>query len=155
MHHSYRDITDRLAEHPRWWDEHAVPRYCAFSPDETANIYAEEVVLLHIICQGCSARFDVCMSSDMMMIALRSGDTSHLSGDDFRQRIRDRSLASAILADQIHYGDPPNYGCCAAGPTMNSVPMYVKEFWLRRPLLNWIRIPQLEREIDPDWWKDK
>lgn len=31
----------------------------------------------------------------------------------------------------IHYGDPPNVGCCPAGPTMNCWDLRVLEFWER------------------------
>jgi hypothetical protein len=40
MYRRYDDILSRIAEEPTWFDEHAVPRYCTFAPDQIANIYA-------------------------------------------------------------------------------------------------------------------
>jgi hypothetical protein len=128
VNHHYPDIVDRLGT-PQWWDEHAVPRYCTFAPQHAANIYAAEVCLLEIACQDCATAFRVCMSVGPL----------------------DGSLAGAVEADTIHYGDPPNAGCCAAGPTMNSVPLRVLEFWAQGgpgpQRFDWIRRPKLERVI--------
>lgn len=56
----------------------------------------------------------------------------------------------------LHYGDPPNVGCCPSGPSMNSVPREVLEVWtLERPdgvWPEWKRHPDLEgRDLTPDW----
>jgi hypothetical protein len=40
----YEDILSRIAEPPRGFDEHGVPRYCDFAPHRIANIYAREIV---------------------------------------------------------------------------------------------------------------
>ena len=40
MNTSYYDITSKIDEHPQWWDEHAVPRYCKFGPGLAADIYS-------------------------------------------------------------------------------------------------------------------
>lgn len=127
MHHHYRDIRDRIAELPKWWDENGVPRYSDFDPQEAANIYAPHAVLLLIECQGCGTEFKVCMTDSVF----------------------DRKkLPDLIEADEIHYGDPPNTGCCPAGPTMNSIPLRVLECWRR---WNGRRMPELERAIACDW----
>lgn len=154
MNHHYNDIRSRIAEPPSWFDENAVPRYCPFSPDETANIYAKEVVLLRVACQNCERDFDVCMSwSDM----------DHVRGVE--------RLSRDIKERKIRYGDPPNVECCASGPTMNSVPIRVLEFW-RHPDLprqsnpntpyrmpadapRWERVPALEIEVTPGWAADR
>jgi hypothetical protein len=129
VNHHYADITEKLGD-PLWWDEAAVPRYCEFGPEVVANIYAREVALLHIECQACRRRFMVAMSS-----------ASH-----------EAALGQQIEADEIHYGDPPNYGCCAAGPTMNSVPRRVIEFWaLAHVSFDWKRLPDLERDLECEW----
>lgn len=124
MNHHYRDIRDRLGA-PAWWDDAAVPRYCDFSPHETNDIYARQAVLMEIACQDCGTRF---------LVALTVGPLSDLITD----------------IDTLHYGDPPNAGCCPAGPTMNSVPVRVVEFW-QRDSIDWERRPELEREIACDW----
>lgn len=135
MNHHYADIIERIPDAPKWWDEHAVPRYCDFDPTEIANIYAKECALLLIECQNCETPFHVCISRT-------AWETSENA----------RTLGSIVLDDEIHYGDPPNTGCCAAGATMNSVPVRVLEFWLRvNHDLEWRRQPGLEREIDPSW----
>lgn len=115
MHHHYSDIRSRIAEAPTWFDEHAVPRYCAFAPDEVANIYARQVALVDIACQGCGARFLVAFSwSDMEFVRGVPRTRVPLTPDDARG---------------LHYGDPPNVGCCPTGPTMNCDDLRVVEFW--------------------------
>lgn len=64
MNEHYKDIRSRLAEPPKWFDEHAVPRYCPFRPTRTANIYCDEAVLAVITCQGCGTPFRVAFSQD-------------------------------------------------------------------------------------------
>jgi len=87
--------------------------------------------------------------------------------------LRDRRperLSEQIAHGTIHYGDPPNAGCCAAGPTMNCWDLRVVEYWARsftlRRLLDptntsdtmkgdeclryeWTRVPAFEIEL-PD-----
>jgi hypothetical protein len=133
VNHHYNDIRSRIAEEPLWFDEHAVPRYNPFSPNETANIYGDESCLLLIECQACSHEFQVCLSRGSFMSDVPS-------------------LASLVESQQIHYGDPPNGGCCAAGPTMNSVPRRVLEFWRKSDdYLDWIRVPELEITVHAAW----
>lgn len=154
MNHHYSDITDKLGE-PKWWDEHAVPRYRDFAPGEVANIYASQVVLLRIACQNCGREFLVAMSCTAYdaygWIADR--DWRHTSGEPLTAvhgELPLGSLSGLVEADEIHYGDPPHAGCCPAGPTMNSVPREVVEFWERDPF-DWTRRPELERAIRCDW----
>lgn len=137
MHHHYRDITDKLGQ-PLWWDEYAVPRYCEFNPNEVADIYASEVCLLEIGCQNCGQGFKVAMSWSYMDRVIRDS----------------RSLSELIAINAIHYGDPPNNGCCPAGPTMNSIPIQVIEFWQKNRLER-ERKPELERGITPEWAEEE
>lgn len=139
MHHHYADIRDRIDEPPKWWDENAVPRYCDFEPGCTADIYANEVVLLQIECQACGYPFDVCISWPRVGV---NGNGAY---------INEPLDEDAIQA--LHYGDPPN-GCCGIGATMNSIPRRVLQFW-RRTELSWGRVPELEVPIDCDWWDDE
>lgn len=131
MHHHYRDITSRIDEAPSWWDENGVPRYGEFEPNASANIYARQVALLLIGCQGCGTEFRVCMTS---------GDY-----------LDDKPLSERITDDTIHYGDPPNANCCPAGPTMNSVPRRVLEFWEDNPREGTTRRPEFEVDVDCGW----
>ncbi len=142
MHHHYKDIIDRISDPPIWWDEYAVPRFEEFEPGDGAYIYADEVALLHVQCQGCGHDFRVCMS------------TSKTSRINLAESSEDNtvywsSLEEIIKARTIHYGDPPNF-CCAAGATMNSIPRRVLGYW-RRSHLDWIRITQNEIDINPEW----
>lgn len=139
MNHHYSDIRDKLGE-PLWFDEHAVPRYCDFAPNQTANIYADECVLYLIRCQNCNREFRVCEStsrSDVMLARHMGNDASMLS-----ERVA-----------HLHYGDPPNIQCCPSGPTMNSEPVRVLEFWSRvdSKFRDWSRRPELEIAIQCDW----
>lgn len=147
MNNDYLDIRARIKEPPRWWDEHAVPRYSEFSPDELADIYADECVLLEIRCQGCKRPFLVAMSvnrADRLML-----------GDD-----GPHAFPALIESNEIHYGDPPNVGCCPSGPTMSSEPVRVVEYWQLtndargRTAPEWKRDPSFERAIRPDWMEE-
>lgn len=120
MNYHYTDITDKLGE-PLWWDEYAVPRYCVFTPDVVADIYAREAVLAEISCQACDYRFKVAFSSSMLGI---------INGNS--------SLKDKILDKIIHYGDPPNNGCCSVGASMNSSFIKVMEFWERSEHTNFL-----------------
>lgn len=122
MHQHYEDILDRIDEPPTWFDEQGVPRYGAFSPDRLNNIYAHEAALAEITCQGCGRPFSVAM--------------------DGRYAGKGRGLCDDIRLGRLHYGDPPNMRCCAAGPTMNSVTHRVLEYWSR------------DSELRLDWQRD-
>lgn len=148
MNHHYEDIRSRIPEPPRWFDEHAVPRWSDFSPRETADIYARECCLVLIECQGCGHEFKVAFAWSSWDVILG----------------RHPKPLSETVKD-LHYGDPPNIGCCGAGPTMNSIPRRVLEFWQAKPIPTgtpmsvetfldgggWTRRPDLEVEIECDW----
>lgn len=139
MHESYSDITDRIAEPPRWYDEHAVPRYCDFEPGRVANIYATEAALIEVACQSCRRVFRVAVSSR-----------------ETRHRRPDLTISAAIESRTLAYGDPPNVGCCVAGPTMNSIPLRCLGYWRKqvgRPG-DWEPCGLVDRDIRPDWAKD-
>lgn len=135
MHHDYADIRDLILMAPFWFDEYAVPRYCEFHPSQLANIYASDAALAEIECQNCRTRFKVAFSR------------SHI--EDFLGD--DRATLQTRVSDQsLHYGDPPNIGCCPSGPTMNSDMRRVLEFWTRRKETSheWQRDPALEITFD-------
>lgn len=138
MKHRYSDITENIDERPQWWDEAGVPRYCEFSPRAVNNIYASEVALLEIACQSCQTRFQVAMSWHMRENLVRN------------ERFHIPPLHEQIKNNSIHYGDPPNYGCCPAGPTMNSIPLRVIEFW-QKQYLEFVRLPEYERKNECEW----
>ena len=153
MNCHYHDILSRIASPPLWWDENAVPRYEPFTPTACANIYADECVLLWIDCQACGRRFDVCLSSS------HGRASSHLALlNQARTGQLVPSLAEDVRTHAIHYGDPPNVDCCPAGPTMNSIPRRVIEFWRQARALQrldgtrgWERVADLEVDIRCDW----
>lgn len=132
MHHDYADIRNLIPMVPLWYDEHAVPRYRIFHPTHLANIYANEAVLAEIECQACGQRFKVAFARSSM--------------DDYLSNPQP-TLTTLICEQALGYGDPPNIGCCAAGPTMNSDMRRVLEYWTRRDL-DWERDPALEITFD-------
>lgn len=131
MLESYEDIRSRIPEEPQWWDEHGVPRYAPFHPRHCANIYADEAVLLLIACQNCRALFRVAMSFHSVPRRAEVGLV----------------LAEHIKNGTIHYGDPPNTGCCDPGASMNCEDLAVLEYW-RRSKFEWEREPGLERTLE-------
>ncbi|GGX57238.1 hypothetical protein GCM10007385_27620 [Tateyamaria omphalii] len=122
MHTHYRDILDRVSDPVLWFDEAAVPRFEPFSPKLTANIYAQEAVLVRIECQGCRTEFDVAFTSPAA--------SKPIEPDDTRYR-KYPLLQDYISSRKLHYGDPPNIRCCAAGASMNSIPKTVLEYWVK------------------------
>lgn len=120
-----------------WWDENGTPRFAAHDPKLCPDIYADEVALLEVACQGCDRRFAVQVSMGMRGRMTAGGAAM--------------SLESIIRSGVIHYGDPPNVDCCPAGPTMNVWDIRVIEFWTR--MLEggyvWSRVPELEINL-PD-----
>ncbi|MEM9638254.1 MAG: hypothetical protein AAGA94_11455 [Pseudomonadota bacterium] len=126
MHHHYGDILSRIAEPPLWFDENAVPRFDPFTVDRVANIYANEVALVRITCQGCKSSFDVAFSGVKVSRPLPADAKRDGPSPMIRDHIRARTL---------HYGDPPNIRCCAGGPSMNSVPRQVMEYWIKPVIL--------------------
>lgn len=126
MLHHYADIRERIVAHPMWWDEHGVPRYCPFAPNQCANIYAREAALVEIGCQACGSEFLVAFTA-----------SAH----------EGKRLAEQIRLGTLHYGDPPNAGCCPAGPTMNCDDRRVLQYW-RRTGFDWQRDPSLEIPLD-------
>jgi hypothetical protein len=137
MNAYYGDILERIAEKPKWWDENAVPRFCDFSPDQVANIYADEVALVEIRCQCCETPFLVAFS-------YRDIEAHEMFGGR-------RSLAERIKDRSLHYGDPPRTGCCLGGDTMNSEPHRVLQYWKKAGFREWEHAIDLEVDIRPDW----
>jgi hypothetical protein len=154
MHQHYGEIIERLGE-PRWWGEQGVPRYCPFSPGEADSIYADQVALVRIECQSCGHPFDVCYSSS-------HSDSLLEEREDLAAYIRATVLEESLfktgplrgMRRELHYGDPPNICCCAAGPTMTAIPVRVLEFWRRdrsSSREDWTRDPALEVDVEPSW----
>ncbi|PWE49178.1 hypothetical protein DEM26_15110 [Thioclava sp. NG1] len=121
MHCHYKDILSRIATPPDWFDENAVPRWGRFLPFSVANFYAKETALAEIRCQACQRIFQVAFSELNMQ-------PPRLKKELGEEHAR---LAEVIEAKLLHYGDPPNIDCCSSGPTMNSVPLRVLEYWHR------------------------
>jgi hypothetical protein len=148
----YGDILERISEPPSWWDTNGVPRYGAFDPRKT-SVYAHEVALLKVCCQECRREFAVALFYDL---------------DE-----PGRLLFEEIQRSSVHYGDPPRplgegkwgtdsdgtpmEGCCLSGPTMNSVPRQVLEYWHRGAdtEYGWVRDPTYELSLKPDWWDEE
>jgi hypothetical protein len=140
MYADYKDIRSRINEPPQWFDENAVPRYCTFHPSCLASIYAKEGVLAEITCQQCRNEFFVAFSElNMWQLIVATKNRT------------ERTLADLIRSKELHYGDPPNIGCCHGGETMNSAPRRVIEYWRRTPQMVWERDSSLEIDIQPLW----
>lgn len=66
MHHHYIDLLSAAKIPPLWWDENGTPRFAEHHPNMCPDIYADEVVLVVISCQGCGTEFPVQMSWSQM-----------------------------------------------------------------------------------------
>ena len=172
----------RCVAAPLWWDANGVPRFAAHHPKLCPDIYADQVALVRISCQGCGHEFLVQLHHSRMeraLEALRSTafcpitsleeavklarGASHPPPEEWTKRldaieadlVARRAVVPQTLADDvrdnsIHYGDPPNVGCCPAGPTMNCWNLSVVEFWHQRPVstFGWFRDHELEIDLN-------
>lgn len=141
MNVDYHDIIDRAGP-PDWWGPGGVPRYGRFDPS-AIDIYATQAALYEIECQGCRRRF-------------RVGETWSIAAAGMRARSSDFKaiMASAIRArleagESLHYGDPPNAGCCPSGPTMSSSFVRVLEYHEADDFA-WKRLPEVEALVQAD-----
>jgi hypothetical protein len=122
MKNKFSDILQRISEAPTWWDSNGTPRFGEFHPESCPNVYATEVALLRIACQGCGRLFDVELHADPYL----------------GKRLSDSPT-------EIYYNDPPNVGCCLVGPTMSSISLHVVQFWKRnRTSGAWFRVHEHE-----------
>jgi len=143
----YADIRSRIAEEPSWYDDNGVPRYGKFHPRNAPNIYANEVALVEIGCQGCDLTWLVSFTRSSM--------------DELREKITGRepvSIAESIRKGSLHYGDPPSHvETDHAGSTMNCLDWRVIEYWHKEEF-DWVRDHSLEIDL-PDWtdeeWGDR
>jgi len=155
MFHHYADILSRIAEPPRWWDEQGVPRYCEFAPHQLANIYANECALMAIECSGCGER---------IIAAIDDHTANEVRRIPWQERPRVK-IADLIRAGELDYGDPPNVGCCRAGPSQGAISHRVIEYWFRfqdsyfqpgssvrlvRGAMDWQRDRSLELAFNPE-----
>ena len=141
----FSDILSRIAEPPSWYDENGTPRWGDFEPDLVAGFYANEAVLMRILCQGCRRPFDVAMSRHRL--------DCHKCGGEW---VPEAPLEEHVRGGTLHYRDPPNIQCCASGLSMNSIPVKVLQFWKKGSDTNylWVRVPELETDIPCDWMED-
>jgi hypothetical protein len=123
MHINYKDILDLTDKKPLWFDQNGTPRFAPFHPRLCPNIYARQAVLYRIACQNCGHIFDV-------------ADTCGIFAAF--------DISEKIMAHKLHYGDPPNIGCCPAGPTMSCEDLRIIEFWNKPFNGDWERIKEME-----------
>lgn len=160
MHHDYQDILALTDQPPVFWQQGGVPRFAAFSPQAVPDIYADEAALVQIRCQVCGHPFDVCFTSSATDRLARSFRVARNASKAAKISERYR-ISEQVRAGTLHYGDPPNVGCCPAGPTMSSEAVRVIEFHRRNhqqyvrdgritnyeAYAAWQRVPELETEF--------
>lgn len=142
MYQLYEDITNKLGK-PKWWDEEGVPRYCDFSPDEVADIYADKAALIIIQCQGCGQHLPVAWSFHKLRIICYV--PGHPTGPECFAQL---TYPTKDNPGSIGFGDAPahnNLGdeYCHLGCVMTTDVRRIKEFWSRDEL-DWVRHPEFE-----------
>ena len=139
MNADYKDITSRIKEKPKWWDENGTPRYDPFSPELCPDIYAEEVELLEIACQSCGERFLVEMHHSKL-------DAYPINKNKPKESFTERLEKNP---DYIpHYGDPPRHTDESeyqhSGNVMNCIDIQIvqlwKKGWRKGESGEWVRI---------------
>lgn len=137
MHTHYADIRSRISEEPSWFDEFAVPRYGPFAPTSLAFCYAREAALVLAACQACTHHF-------------------HLALSHRDQTIGAPDIATAILKRDLHYGDPPQIGCCDVGHATTVIELRVLEYWRRDyAAKHWRREPSFEVGVVSELMADR
>lgn len=149
MKSNYHDIIEKAGE-PLWYDDHGVPRYVKFHPDE-CGVYIDAVALVKVRCQACDREFlvaDEIDETDIQMAGVPGWS------------LKPPKPASGQIGS-FHYGDPPIHESdgkgkhCIAGNTMNTYPVEVVEFWQKGT--SWIleRHPECEGPVNPkgNWWE--
>jgi hypothetical protein len=138
MNRQYDDILSRIPEPPAFWQQGGIPRYGTFDPEASSDVYSNELALVEIACQFCRKPFTVLIET-----------AGH-----------DRRIAEAIRAGTLHYGDPPNTGCCG-GVSAGSLALRVLQYWAKahpehvedglvvdvQGFFEWRRDPSLEVEL--------
>lgn len=136
----YQDIIDRAGP-PDWWAPRGVPRYGAFDP-RAIDIYAEQVALYEIACQGCGYRFKA--------TSTWSSSTAQIARMWRLGTIADNSIRAALEQGRgLDYGDPPNVGCCDVGPTMTACFVRLLEYHEVAPV-HFVRVAEIEALPQPD-----
>lgn len=128
---SYSDIIEKAGK-PLWFDENGVSRYVEFHPNRCVMAGTQEVVLAEVMCQGCGTSFLVALS-------WRDGKR-----EIYGQASPPADRLTKTDGNSLHYGDPPNIGCCAFGPTMTSDFHRIVEAWIRSagPGGPWVKLGQ-------------
>lgn len=142
MYCRYQDITDKLGE-PKWWDEEGVPRYCDFSPDNVADIYADKAVLVIIKCQGCGRYLPVAWSFNKLKIVCWVPE--HPKGHECFAQL---TYPTKDNSGSVGYGDAPAHDnregeYCHLGCVMTTDVVQIKEFW-SSDKLEWKRHKKFE-----------
>lgn len=133
MHQFFLDITDRIAEPPKWWGK-GVPRYCDFHPRHAR--YGRTVLLVRVACQRCGRRFDTAIGTDAVV------------GGKLIDTATGRPIEDAYDDPPCHLGDG---GHDCAGNVALAEWIAVLEAWEEANGFDWNRRPDLEGEIPPDW----
>jgi len=127
MHLDYSDILARAGE-PTYWGPFGVPRYQDFNP-VGLNVFTNHAAKLRVLCQSCGREFLVVSAYDKSTAMLELPEL---------QEARDPWDAIG----SFHYGDPPVHHC--AGDAVASLPLEILEFWKRKDLTSWVRVPEYE-----------
>lgn len=145
MHKSYHDITSRIPEPPKWWDENGVPRYDDFSYNQL-GVYIRYAILALIECQSCGKHMKIGIGYDQHRIFVHRN-----KNEESCTSIEITDIAKEV--ENFNWGDPPSHGC--VGDTMISTPKALLEVWQMGPDErggikegnNYITL----REIDFEW----
>ena len=144
MHNHFGDILRRISEAPLWWDN-GYPRYDPFRPNDTANVYASEAVLVFAYCQ-CGVSYKICITH---------GGPDRILGNEIKK------------SKDLSVGDPPQacgfrqnveYESCGSAAD-SCIPVSILEYWHRtgkelngssltlRGYPDWVRDASLEIEL--------
>ena len=124
MKNGYGDVVAAAGE-PAWYDENGVPRYQEFHPYGCVNKRALEAFLVEVRCQACGRAYPVAITWD--------GNPQYLAGMALGPGLP-LSQGHSAPNSSLHYGDPPNVGCCNSGHTMSSDFVRIIQAWTREKL---------------------
>ena len=156
MLRKYLDIISKLGR-PEWWDGQGAPRYVEFHPD-LCGVYDRYIAFMEIGCQSCDATFLVASEINIMeatsnfelplIPVILEGEEKKIAEVE-NKLDKEGGESPWFQVGSFHYGDPPptfHKEYCMSGPTMNSVPIRIIEFW-EREKFEWVRNHKYEFEF--------
>lgn len=133
MYPLYKDLRTRLGK-PLWIDQHGVPRYDEFTPQDAAEIYNDFVLVMDVKCQSCGKMFKCVTSIAKHSLWLKSTPVEPTT-----KNILSHLFGWGDAPWHTQHGDEDDFNGQCAGTAM-STDYVASEFWVRGKSREWIQM---------------